>query len=118
MRRVINFRTNKESTDDMIKAGRFNPCLEITFRDRSGKHTHKLSVGYSDVLDVYREGRETYVLSTNSSLGYIGLEIFKGADKQSSIFLESHQVKDVLGCEDLAPFNTIKRLMEAYHVIS
>ena len=112
MRRVNNYSINKESTDDMIKSGRFNPCIEITFRDRSGKHTHKLSAGYGDVLDVYREGMETYVLSTNTRLEYIGLEIFEGADKTGSIFLESHQVKEVLGCEDLAPFNAIKRLME------
>jgi len=96
----------------MIKAGRFNPCLEITFRDRSGKHTHKLSAGYSDVLDIYREGLETYVLSTNSRLGYIGLEIFEGAEKTGDIFFENHQVKEVLGREDLAPFNAIKQLRE------
>ena len=67
MRKIHNFSISKESTDEMIKAGRFNPCLEITFRDRSGKHTHKLSAGYGDYRDVYREGPETYVLSSNPS---------------------------------------------------
>ncbi len=112
MRRVINFSINKESTDDMIKAGRFNTCLEITFRDRSGQYTHKLSAGADDVLDIYREGLETFVLSTNSRLGYVGLEIFEGPEKQGSIVLQGHQAKDVLGRDDLAPFNTIKRLVE------
>jgi hypothetical protein len=112
MRRIHRFSINKESIEDMIKAGRFNPCLEITFRDRSGHHTHKLSAGYSDDIHVYREGSETYVLSTNSRLGYVGLEVFEGADKAGAIFLEENQVKDTLGHEDLAPFNAIKRLRE------
>lgn len=115
MRRIHNFRINKESIEDMLHAGRFNPSLEITFRDMSGQHTHKISAGYGDDLDIYREGTETYVLSSNSKLGYIGLEIFEGADKAGAIFLEEHQVKEVLGREDLAPFNTIKRLRE--HII-
>ena len=112
MRRIINFRINKESIDDMIKAGRFNPCLEITFRDRSGKHTHKLSAGYSDDIDVYRDDLETYVLSSNPRLDYVGLEIFEGPEKLGSIVLQGHQVKEVLGRGNLAPFNAIKRLME------
>jgi hypothetical protein len=112
MCRINNYSINKESTEDMFNAGRFNPCLEITFRDRSGQHTHKLSAGYSDVLDIYREGRETYVLSTNSMLGYVGIEVFEGAEKTGSIFLESYQIKEVLGREDLAPFNAIKRMRE------
>ena len=112
MHRVINFKTSKESTGDMIKAGRFNTCLKITFRNRFGRHTHKLSAGTDDVLDVYREGKETFVLSTNSRLDYSGLEIFEGSEKKGHIFIQGHQVKDVLGSDDLAPFNTIKRLME------
>ena len=52
MRRISNFTIDKEYIDDMIKAGRYNQCLEITYRDRSGKYTHKLSAGGSDVLDV------------------------------------------------------------------
>ena len=112
MRRINNYSINKESTEDMINAGRFNPCLQITFRDKTGKHTHKLSVGHDDILDIYREGLETCVLSTNTRLGYVGLEMFEGAEKTGSIFLESHQVKEVRGKEDLAPFNAIKRLIE------
>jgi hypothetical protein len=112
MRRIYKYSITKESTEDMINAGRFNPCLEITYRDRSGKHTHKLSAGYSDDIDVYRDYLDTFILSRNSRLDYVGLEVFEGADKIGSIFLESHQVKEVLGREDLAPFNAIKRLLE------
>ena len=112
MRRIHNYSISKESTKDMIQAKRFNPCLEITFRDRSGQYTHKLSAGYGDDLDVYREGSETLVLSTNSRLGYIGLEVFAGADKTGEIFVEEHQVIETIGREDLAPFHAIKRLRE------
>lgn len=112
MRRIHNYSIGKESTEDMIMAKRFNPCLEITFRDPTGQHTHKLSAGYDDDLDVYREGSETYVLITNHRLGYVGLEVFEVPDKTGEIFLEEHQVKETLGREDLAPFNAIKRLRE------
>lgn len=110
MRRIQNYTIGKEPFEDTVKAGRWNPCLQITFKDRSGKHTHELSAGNYDVLDVYREGMETYVLSTNTRLGYVGLEVFEGAEKLGNVFLESHQAKDVLGRGNRAPFNVIKRL--------
>ena len=55
------------------------PALKSLFRDRSGQHTHKLSAGSDDDLDVYREGPETYILTTNPRLGYVGLEVFEEA---------------------------------------
>ena len=112
MHRINNYTITKESTEDMIKAGGFNPRLEITFKDKSGQHTHKLSVGADDILDVYREGMETYVLSTNPRLDYVGLEIFEGPEEQGSVFFQGDQVKEVLGRGDLVPFNAIKRLIE------
>ena len=115
MRKIKNYRINKESIEDMIQAKRFSPCLEITFRDRSGQHTHKLSAGYDDDLDVYREGPETYILTTNSRFGYIRLEVFEGADKTGEIFVEEHQLIETLRRQNLAPFNAIKRLRE--HII-
>jgi hypothetical protein len=112
MRRIHRYSIQKENLFDMLHAQRYNPCLEITYRDRFGKHTHKLSAGYWDDLDVYREGTETYILSSNPKLGYIGLEVFVGPDKTGEIFVQEEQVKEVLGNEDLAPFNAIKRLRE------
>ena len=76
------------------------------------KHTHKLSTGTDDTLDVYREGTITYVLSHNYGLGYFGLEVFEGSDKVGDIFVESHHVKETIGRNDLAPFNNIKRMEE------
>ena len=112
MRKIHNYRITKESFWEMLHAKRHNPCLEITYRDRSGKYTHKLSAGYSDDIDVYREGSETYILSTNSRLGYVGLEVFEGADKAGAIFLEAHQVEEILGKTNLASYTIIKRLRE------
>jgi hypothetical protein len=112
MRRIHRFSIRKEDLFDMLHAGRYNPCLQITYRDRFGRHTHKLSAGYWDDIDVYREGKETYILSSNPKLGYVGLEVFEGPDKTGEIFVQEEQVKDVLGRDDLAPFNAIKRLRE------
>lgn len=112
MRRIYSYRIHDEPIEDTNKAGRWNPCQEIIFRDRKGLHTHKLSAGRHDQLNVYREGTETYVLSHNFGMGYFGLQVFDGDDEIGDLFLEAHQVKDVLGRDDLAPFNAIKRMRE------
>jgi hypothetical protein len=112
MRRVSSYRIRKESFEDMCKANRFNPCLEITFRDKTGKHTHKLDAGYSDTMDVYREAGVTYVLSRNEGLGYIGLQALEGEEKSGDLFLESEQVEDIVGRNDLVPYTIIRRLMD------
>jgi hypothetical protein len=112
MRGVTNYQVQKESFDDMHSSGRFNPSLEVTFRDKTGIHTHKISAGHSDDIDVYRESRETYVLSRNLSLGYVGLEVFTGADAVGDMFLQGDQVDEILGRDDLAPFTIIKRMRE------
>ena len=112
MRKINNYSINQESLEDMLESGRFNPSLELTFQDKSGQHIHKLSAGYGDDLNVYREGDEIFILYTNDMLGYVGLEIFEGAEKQGGIFLEEYELKDVLGRRNLAPFNVIKKLRE------
>ena len=104
MRKLQKYTISKESYEDMLKAGRFNPCLEITFRDKTGQHTHKLSAGADDDLDVYREGQETYILSRNSRMDYMGLEIFSGADKVGDVFLTSYQIQSVFIETKLPPF--------------
>ncbi len=96
----------------MLHAQRHHPCLVITFRDRSGNHKHKLSAGYSDDIAVYRQGTETFVLSRNSRLDYVGLEIFAGPVKQGEIFLQGDQVIEVLGKKEMSPINTIRKMAE------
>ena len=112
VRRISNYTIKKESFEDMCKANRFNPCLEITFKDKTGIYTHKLDAGYGDTMDVYREAGVTYVLSRNSGLGYIGLQAFEGEEKSGDMFLESEQAEDILGRDDLAPYTIIRRLID------
>jgi len=112
MRKILNYRISKEDFWEMLHARRHTPCLVITFKDRSGSHKHKLSAGYQDDIDVYREGKETFVLSRNPRVDYVGLEVFEGAEKQGEIFLQGDQVKEVLGTEIISPFNAIKRMLE------
>jgi len=112
VKRVANFSVAKESIEDMCRAKRYNPCLKLTFRDKSGIQTHKISAGYSDDITVYREHGETFVLSENFGLGYVGLEVFNGGEKTGDIFLESHHVKEVLGKQGLAAFTIIRRLLQ------
>ncbi len=110
MRRVKKYTISKESFEDMYKAKRFNPCLKITFRDKNGIHHHKLSAGYDDDIYVYREHQQTFILTQNPRLGYVGLEVFEGDTKSADIFLEAYHVIEVLARDDLAPFTMIGRL--------
>ena len=112
MRKLTKYSIEKESFEDMCKARRFNPCLEITFRDGSGSHTHKISAGYRDDICVYRDNGKTYILTNNPYLGYVGLIVFNGNQQEGDLFLEYHQVIEVLGKCDLAPFTMIRRLKE------
>jgi hypothetical protein len=96
----------------MANAGRFHRCLEITFRDKTGTHTHKLNAGYGDDLDVYREHGETFVISRHRGLGYVSLEAFCGDAKIGDVFIEPHHVSETIGKENLAPFTIIRRLLD------
>jgi hypothetical protein len=110
MRKITNYSISKEPIEDMIEAGRFNPCIQITFRDRRGVHTHKLGAGYKDDIHVYREHGDTFVLTRNCRLGYVGLEVFNGNESVGDIFLQGDNVTEILGRDDLAPFTIIRRL--------
>jgi len=112
MKRVKNFSISKESFEEMNNAGRFNPCIRIIFRDRTGLHTHNLFSGYVDNIFVYRESGLTYVLSTNERIGYVGLQVFDGANPAGDVFLQGDQVIEILGKKPLAPFTMIRRLMD------
>jgi len=111
MQRMKNYSITKESIDEMIAAGRFNPSLEIIFQDRCGTHRHKLSAGYSDDLHIYRENGLTCILSINNRIGYIGLEAFDGSQPFGDIFLQGDQILKAIGKNDLSPFTIIRRLM-------
>jgi len=112
MRRV-KYNIEKESIDEQIRAGKFNPCLKLTFWDKAGTHTHIVGAGYSDTIDVYREGQETFVLTRNFGLGYIGLEIFDGQILVGEMFIQNDsEVEELVGSIDLTPYTIINRLAQ------
>ena len=112
MKKVTNYQISKESFETMREGKRFNPALEIRFRDRSGEHVQTLSAGYDDDRHVYREAGETYVLCLNTRLGYVGLQVFEGSDVAGEIFLQDGQVAETIGHLDYAPYTIIRRLRE------
>jgi hypothetical protein len=74
--------------------------LKVRFRDRLGIHKGKISAGGNDDVYVYREGTETYVLSMNRSLGYVGLQVWNenGEGFEDIIFLQyDYEVDEILG---------------------
>lgn len=95
MRRV-DFSIRKESIEDQLSAGRFNPCLEITFRDIKGIHVHTIGAGFDDELYVFREKGETLVVSHNPKLGYIGMEAFRGGDTVGVVFFQGDEYENFI----------------------
>lgn len=112
MRRV-DYELQRESYEDMLAAGRYNKALEIVFRDKSGEHPHKLDAGRMDDIDVYRHGKETFVLTRNFGLGYVGLEVFEGEYENGTIFLQNDsEIQEIVGSLDLAPYTIIRRMAQ------
>ena len=112
MRTVNNFSIEKESFEDQCKARRWNPCLEISFRDKRGVHRHKLESGNNDNIHVFREAGFTYVVATNHHLGYVALDVFEGSKRIGDIFLEHHNLVEALGRDDFEPITLAQRLKE------
>ena len=111
--RGVNYQIEKETIESMVAAGRFNPALELTFRDKTGTHTHTIGAGYSDTVDVYRDGKETFVLTRNFGLGYAGLEVFEGSEVVGEMFLQNDwEVKEIVGDIDLMPYTLINRMAQ------
>ena len=112
MRRV-DYKLQRESFEDTMAAGRFHEALEIVFRDKSGKHIHKIDAGRRDEIDVYRDGKETFVLTRHFGLGYVGLEVFDGDEKVGDMFIQNdYEVKEIVGSLDLAPYTIIRRMAQ------
>jgi hypothetical protein len=114
MRRV-GYSVEKETYEEQSDAGRHNPGLVLLFRDKTGRHRVPISAGYRDEIDVYRQGDETYVLTKNRGLDYVGLEIFRGDESAGDIFLQvDYEITDTLGPRglDLSDPTIIRRLSE------
>lgn len=74
--RQVPFSTADETFDEQRAAGRYNPALVATYRDKRGAHRVTLDSGRSDDISCWREGAETFFLSVNHDLGYCGLQRF------------------------------------------
>lgn len=111
--RIVDYELQRESYEDMIATGRYNEALEIVFRDKTGKHIHKLDAGRMDDIDVYRDGKETFVLTRNFGLGYVELEVFEGDEKVGDVFIQNDsEVQEIVGSLDLAPYTIIRRMAQ------
>lgn len=112
MNRVTHFIITNECLKDQMEARRYNPSLEITFRDKEGLHKHKISSGRADEIHVFRENGVTMVLSRNTRLEYAGLEAFEGDEKINDVFLTGSELLAAFGENDLEPARMIHVLKE------
>lgn len=102
-----------ESCDAMRAAGRFNPAREIRapyfFLDRKPSDGVVISAGSADDVDVFVEGDNLYVLSSNKRFGYVGLEVFaRDGSEVGNIFVQNDEDKIL----DLIPINRAKHLAQ------
>jgi hypothetical protein len=109
---ITDYTIERESIEDQLTAHRFNPCLELTLRERSGEHTYKISAGYADHISVYREDGLIHVLSHNPHLDYVGLEVFQDGELVTDIFLQGDDIPYIFGDRDRSPCEMVKRLMD------
>jgi len=111
--RRIPIKLEKETWEEQQEAGRYNPGLVVLFRDRRGKHRVPISAGYSDDVEGFRSGDETYILSMNQGLNYVGLEVFRGSESMGDIFVDrDYDIDEILGPRglNLTDHTIVKRL--------
>ena len=81
-----------------------------------GSKAIPLGVGRSDHIHVFKESTVLYVLSTNSMLGYLGLEIFDAAsgEEYEQIFLQYQwELEEYLGkeWEQMEPVAIVRKIV-------
>ena len=102
MRTVHSWQTEEESYESQREAGRYNPSLELTFRDKKGIHKGVLGAGRSDSIYVHRDGDQTYVLSMNTPLGYVGLQAWREDSFDDIVVLQDESdIEETLGKDGL-----------------
>ncbi len=98
-----DFRIVHESIRDMRDSGRMNPAQVIVCQG----HALTIGAGTSDNLTVFTDDIDNtlYVLSTNSMLDYLGLEIFdlNDGEQVGEVFLQFESdlqgINDMLGMD-------------------
>ncbi len=106
---TIKLHTYQES----MESGLHVRSLVLQYKNNN----YHLHGGTRDTIFVFTEGVAIYVLTINTSIGYIGLNTYMApeSDPINSVFLQnSREIKETLGhkWEGLAPVTMVKRLME------
>lgn len=73
-----------EDLDDAFPGTRYNPGQVLEYRSKHGKHKVLLDAGSYDDVTVFREGQFTVVLSENTSLDYIGIQVFDDTEEKGN----------------------------------
>ena len=80
------------------------------------KHTMQLSAGNSDNITIRLLGNDILVLSTNTALDYVGLQVFdkETGDEIHNIFLQEYEINETLGDNALNKSGTwiMRKLLE------
>ena len=103
MQKVEDFVIRQEEYADQLRAGRFNPALEIIFRHQGRLCRHTLHAGQNDDLHVFQDGALVYVLSLNEPLGSVGIQVFIGREALGDMFLSEQEASRVVGSLNLPP---------------
>lgn len=73
-----------------------------------------LSAGYSDTIQIYRNGNSLLVLITNNQIGYVGLDEVDCLDGDiiGTVFMQEYQLKESVSrnWHLMKPVTLIKRL--------
>ena len=92
-----------ESMEKQLKAGRFNPALELVWNGRA----MTLSAGQEDDLEFWMDDGDIIIASSNSRLGYVALQIFNAltGKEEGDVFFQDYDAEDVdlmnLGWDEL-----------------
>lgn len=106
----------------IIKVHTYQKSLETGLQIRSlvlqyQNNCYHLHGGTRDTIYVFTEGVAIYVLTINTSIGYISLNTYMTpeADPINSVFLQNgREIKETLGhkWEALMPVTIVRRLIE------
>jgi hypothetical protein len=102
----------KMTWEEQREAGLFNPGLMMEYCDL----LIPLSAGYSDTVEIYRNGNSLMILTVNTDIEYVSLDEVDCLDGETirSVFLESSHIVEGIGNRwlQMKPETSIKRLSE------
>ena len=112
MKEFLDYTIRKEDLNTQHGAGRYNPALEIVYTIDNVKYINTLSAGYRDDINVYlnKQTDSLYVLTENSGLEYMGLEIFNKGENCGDVFLNSSDLETDFDLFDMSNIDKIDYL--------